>query len=78
MSDCGAVLWHGPGHQSKTYCQRPKAHLIHEAEYSSAHGVARWKGQEAHTGPWDEPPWVEDDDREWAMELTADNSGGDA
>lgn len=52
--ECEAVLWHGPGHQSKTACQLKGNHEVHAALYPS--GYATWRGRSAMTGFFDEPP----------------------
>lgn len=57
MSRCTAVLCHGPGHQSKTHCQKTdKYHKTHECYFGSHREYAQWKGQKAYTGFFDEPP----------------------
>lgn len=57
---CPAVLYHGPGHQSKTRCRRGNVvHKVHEAVYGSRNQFAEWAGPEATTGYFDEPPEVE-------------------
>lgn len=58
--ECVAVLFHGPGHQSHTYCEAGRHHQkhagkqVHCAEYSG--GLARWFGREKTTGYFDEAP----------------------
>lgn len=45
---CPAAYYHGPGHQSRTYCELTGPHDVHEAHYS--HGqYARWRTG-AYTG----------------------------
>jgi hypothetical protein len=58
MATCEAVIWHGPGHQSRTRCRVEGPHDIHEAVYGG-NSFAQWRGDEATTGVFDEPP--EDD-----------------
>jgi hypothetical protein len=53
---CDAVLWHGPGHQSRTKCRIKGPHTIHRAVYGSGRQQAEWCGDEAMTGFFDEPP----------------------
>jgi len=52
---CIARLWHGPGHQSSTFCQAVGEHKIHKAYYGSFGGFMQWKGKKAFTGFFDEP-----------------------
>jgi hypothetical protein len=56
---CLAVLYHGPGHQSKAQCQVVGEHEIHEAVYLGT--FAQWRGDEATTGFFDEPPKLDDE-----------------
>lgn len=53
---CPAVIWHGPGHQSKTHCCLTGKHHIHEAIYGRCDQFVRWRGKEVFTGCFDEPP----------------------
>ena len=56
---CCAILGHGPGHQSKTYCQEKGDHKIHRCTYGSYDQVAEWKGSVTKikfTGYFDDPP----------------------
>lgn len=53
---CPAVLWHGNGHQSATFCTLTGEHDVHEAEYGFTPWHAEWTGIEATTGYFDEPP----------------------
>lgn len=53
---CKASIWHGPGHQSQTYCQKHGPHEIHETIYGSRNQFARWRGDEIYSGFCDEPP----------------------
>jgi len=57
---CEAFIWHGPGHQSKTRCQEKGVHDIHSAVYGSMRQYAEWRGHEAHTGFFNEPPELEE------------------
>lgn len=54
--ECPAILWHGPGHQSRVRCQVRGPHVIHEATYGSREQFARWEGERAFTGFSNEPP----------------------
>lgn len=54
---CKAVIWHGPGHQSKTHCSEDEGHEGHHScVYGSSLRFAEWYGDEGMTGPFDEPP----------------------
>jgi hypothetical protein len=54
---CLAALHHGPGHQSKTYCQVKGRHVVHRATYGSHEQTMEWreKGKTTCTGFFDEP-----------------------
>lgn len=53
---CNAVLCHGRGHQSKTFCECKGEHKKHRAEYGRYDEVVEWKGMKAFlTGFFDEP-----------------------
>lgn len=57
---CAAVLFHGPGHQSKARCRRPEGHPgLHETVYGTMRLEAMWRGDEAITDAFDAPPDVE-------------------
>jgi len=62
MTPCKAIIRHGPGHMSKTECYLHGPHEIHEALYGSMMQLARWRGMEATTGFFDEPPYEPDDE----------------
>lgn len=53
---CTSLIWHGPVHQSKTFCTREGKHEVHSAVYGSYRQHAEWKGPEASSGFFDEPP----------------------
>ena len=53
---CCAILYHGPGHQSKTFCRKMGKHKIHECTYGRYDQGASWKGMEKCTGYFDESP----------------------
>ena len=53
---CNAVLFHGPGHQSKTNCQKVGEHEKHYAIYGAYDQEAEWYGDESSTGFFDDPP----------------------
>ncbi len=40
---CIAYVCHGPGHQSKTYCEKRGPHEIHEATYGADQQYALWR-----------------------------------
>jgi hypothetical protein len=61
MERCKAVIYHGPGHQSKTYCRKKGPHEIHEAIYGSQMQYAEWRGDEVFSGFFDEPPDLDDE-----------------
>jgi hypothetical protein len=52
---CTAILYHGPGHQSKAHCEKTGKHTIHFVEYGNYQTPCYWKGNEASTGFFDEP-----------------------
>jgi hypothetical protein len=57
--DCAAILFHGPGHQSRTPCRIRGSHPIdgdHEVIYGEDQRYAHWRGPKATTGVFDEPP----------------------
>lgn len=53
---CIAILCHGPGHQSKTYCQKIGKHAVHMARYGCYDELATWRGMKKFTGYFDDPP----------------------
>ena len=53
---CQAVIYHGPGRQSRTRCRLSGPHDIHEAYYGNYSLLARWRGDKVFTGYFDEPP----------------------
>jgi hypothetical protein len=58
---CCAILAHGPGHQSKTYCEIKGRHTIHQCTYGCYDERAEWKGSKYKikcTGYFDEPPII--------------------
>lgn len=57
---CDAVIYHGPGHQSKTKCYRTGIHFVHETRYGSFDQLARWTGDKVFSGFFDEPPEEEE------------------
>lgn len=56
LKQCEAMIWHGPGHQSKTHCQVKGEHTIHEARYGSYDQYAKWEGDKVFSGYFDDPP----------------------
>lgn len=57
---CTAAIWHGPGHQSRTFCEKKGKHDVHEAIYGYDRSLAQWKGDEVYSGFFDEPPEVDE------------------
>jgi hypothetical protein len=54
---CLAIICHGPGHQSTTFCHNTKKHhKVHEAYFGSDNQYARWKSMKVFSGFFDEPP----------------------
>lgn len=53
---CEATIFHGPGHQSKTKCQKEQPHIVHSARYGSMEQHAEWVGDVAHSDFFDAPP----------------------
>lgn len=53
---CNAIICHGPGHQSRTFCQVKGKHKIHRAIYGSYNQEAKWKEDEICSGYFDESP----------------------
>lgn len=53
---CKAVIYHGPGHQSRTQCYLTGPHEVHETRYGGFDQLARWRGEEAFSGYFNEPP----------------------
>ena len=53
---CCAVLYHGPGHQSETFCQRMGKHKVHGCTYGNYDQYAEWNGMKKFTGYFDEAP----------------------
>lgn len=51
---CSAVVFHGPGHQSHTHCQKRGKHDIHKAQYGGQ--LATWRKPKACSGFFDEAP----------------------
>lgn len=56
---CNAIIYHGPGHQSRTRCYLTGTHNIHETRYGSFDRLARWVGDEVFSGFFDEAPCIE-------------------
>lgn len=57
---CTALIWHGPGHQSATYCEQRGTHDVHACTYGSFQQPAEWRGDETHSGFFDEPPELDE------------------
>ncbi len=60
---CCAQLFHGPGHQSRTYCQETGDHKVHRCRYGSYDELAEWRGPQNRrkfTGYFDEPPYIDE------------------
>ena len=65
--ECTAVIWHGPGHQSKGRCEvtgdherTSKGEPVHQ--YRGPRNFYEWTGDEVHSGFFDESPdpWSDD------------------
>lgn len=52
---CCAVLNHGPGHQSHTFCECKGEHKRHHATYGCYDQYMEWKKMWEFTGYFDEP-----------------------
>lgn len=57
---CTSAIWHGPGHQSRTFCQKKGKHKVHFCLYGSYQQEASWTGDEVFSGVFDEPPEVDE------------------
>lgn len=61
---CTAQIAHGPGHQSRTFCDHPSGdkhprrsgRLEHLARYGEFDQLATWYGKKAYSGYFDDPP----------------------
>lgn len=53
---CTSRIFHGPGHQSSTYCTEKGPHTTHSAVYGSQSRYAEWTGEQASSGFFDEAP----------------------
>lgn len=53
-SECPALIAHGPGHQSKSHCERKGEHDQHMAE--GPRDIYRWHGMFSFSGFFDESP----------------------
>jgi len=53
---CSAKIWHGPGHQSHTNCERTGEHDVHDCHYGEFNQHATWRGSEVFSGVFDETP----------------------
>ena len=54
---CNALIHHGPGHQSHTYCDIVGLHKKHHALiYSNYEQEAFWNGMKVFSGFFDKPP----------------------
>ena len=60
---CCSVLHHGPGHQSRTYCELVGPHSIHQASYGCYDEFMQWRGREAYTGYFDDPKELPEKDQ---------------
>jgi len=58
---CTALIFHGPGHQSRTKCMLRGPHTIHKAYYGRYEQLAQWEGDSAFSGFFDEPPDFNED-----------------
>ena len=59
LKKCTSVLCHGPGHQSKTFCQVKGEHTLHRAELNGR--KPSWTGDKAFSSYFDEYPEVKED-----------------
>lgn len=49
LPPCTAVMWHGPGHQSKTRCELHGEHTEHSVRLFGTHvGIFEWEGDEGY------------------------------
>lgn len=56
LQQCNIAIWHGPGHQSMTFCAERAPHELHSVEYGEFSQLAEWVGDDAFSGAFDEPP----------------------
>lgn len=42
---CTARIWHGPGHQTSTWCDRTGEHRVHHAIYGRYDTEGEWTGK---------------------------------
>lgn len=56
LPQCNIAIWHGPGHQSTTFCEARGPHELHSAEYGEFSQLAEWVGDDVFSDPFDEPP----------------------
>jgi len=54
---CTATISHGPGHQSRTKCERTGPHDLHYAHVMRTE--TQWRGEHVFSGASDEFPWEE-------------------
>ena len=47
---CNQKIWHGPGHQSSTYCEAKGEHITHFATYGEFDDYSEWEGTEQAFG----------------------------
>lgn len=60
VSECKAIIYHGPGHQSKTHCRVKGPHEIHEAVVGSYRQFATWRDDQSSTDYFDQAPEVDE------------------
>ena len=53
---CNAIICHGAGHKTKTFCDKIGPHKIHHTIYGRYEQEAAWKGMEICTDFLDNPP----------------------
>jgi hypothetical protein len=61
LPKCEATFFHGPGHQSRRKCRLRGPHTVHEVRYGHYNQLARWTGDTAFSGAFDEPPEFDED-----------------
>ena len=60
LSECKAVLHHGPGHQSRAHCYLSGEHEIHKAQHLATGEESTWTGMDGFTGFFDDPIYADD------------------
>jgi len=47
---CNAILYHGPGHQSKTFCECKGPHKKHKCNFGRYDETEEWTGMKGYAG----------------------------